>query len=58
MASTALDFALLALALGGPAAVLATPRAVAVLVVWFAGACTLAWLRPANFPCAQLLTDE
>ena len=58
MASTALDFALLALALGGPAAVLATPRAVAVLVVWFAGACTLAWLRPVREHDANAIERE
>jgi protein-S-isoprenylcysteine O-methyltransferase Ste14 len=41
-----LDAALLALALGGPAALLAHPRAIALLVLWTANNVVLAALRP------------
>lgn len=44
--ATALDAALLALALGGVAALLAHPRALALLAVWFTGALILAALHP------------
>ncbi|MEO5618382.1 MAG: isoprenylcysteine carboxylmethyltransferase family protein [Candidatus Eisenbacteria bacterium] len=44
--ATTLDAALLALALGGVAALLAHPRALALLTVWFAGALILGSLRP------------
>ena len=43
---TALDAALLALALGGLAPLLAHPRALALLALWALGAVTLALLRP------------
>lgn len=43
---TGLDAALLALALGGVAPLLAHPRALALLAVWLVGAVTLALLRP------------
>jgi len=46
VAVTALDVVLLALALGGFVALLATPRAVALLAVWLAGGVALALLRP------------
>lgn len=45
-AVTGLDAALLALALGGLAALLAHPRALALLAVWLVGGVTLALLRP------------
>jgi protein-S-isoprenylcysteine O-methyltransferase Ste14 len=41
-----LDAALFALALGGPAALLSHPRALALLAAWYAAALTLAALRP------------
>lgn len=43
---TGLDAALLALALGGVAPLLAHPRALALLALWAVGAVTLALLRP------------
>jgi protein-S-isoprenylcysteine O-methyltransferase Ste14 len=43
---TALDAALLALALGSPGALLAHPRALALLALWAIGGVTLALLRP------------
>lgn len=46
LVSTALDFLLLALALGGAGAVLAHPRAVALLAVWLVGALVLGAARP------------
>jgi len=46
LTATGLDAALLALALGGVAPLLAHPRALALLALWAAGAITLALLRP------------
>jgi protein-S-isoprenylcysteine O-methyltransferase Ste14 len=46
LAVTALDAALLALALGGLAPLVAHPRAPALLALWAAGAVALALLRP------------
>lgn len=46
LAGTALDAVLLGLALGGARALLAHPRAVALLLVWTVGAVVLALLRP------------
>jgi protein-S-isoprenylcysteine O-methyltransferase Ste14 len=46
LAATALDAALLALALGGIGALLGHRRALALLALWLAGAIVLAWLRP------------
>jgi len=45
-AATLLDALLLALALGGTRALLAHPRALALLAVWFVGALVLGTLRP------------
>jgi protein-S-isoprenylcysteine O-methyltransferase Ste14 len=44
----ALDAALLALGLGGPAALVREPRALALLAVWTAGGVALSLLRPAR----------
>jgi len=45
---TALEAALLAIALGGTGRLLAHPRALALVAVWAAGSASLAWLRPAR----------
>lgn len=44
--TTALDAALLALALGGPGAVVRHPRALVLLVVWGFGNAAIAWYGP------------
>jgi protein-S-isoprenylcysteine O-methyltransferase Ste14 len=44
----ALDAALLALALGGPAQLARDPRAIALLAIWGAGGVVLAWRRQAR----------
>lgn len=46
LAATALDAALLAIGLGGPAALAHDRRALALIAVWGVAAVTLAWLRP------------
>jgi len=55
---TALDAALLALALAGIGPLLAHPRALTLLVIWAIGAVTLALLRPARGPAAATIERE
>lgn len=55
---TALDAGLLALALGGIAALTAHPRALALLGLWAIGAVTLALLRPVQGTAAALVERE
>jgi protein-S-isoprenylcysteine O-methyltransferase Ste14 len=48
LAATAIDAALLALALGGMRPLITNVRAIALLTVWLCGALVLAWLRPVS----------
>jgi protein-S-isoprenylcysteine O-methyltransferase Ste14 len=55
---TALDAALLAIALAGMAPLLAHPRALTLLAVWAIAAVTLAVMRPARGPAAATVERE
>lgn len=58
LAVTALDAALLALALGGVGALAAHPRALALVAVWGVDAVALAWLRPVRAHRPRALERE
>ena len=58
LAATGLDAALLALALGGFAPLLAHPRALALLVLWAVGAVTLALVHPVRAHDATTVERE
>jgi len=55
---TALDAALLAIALAGMAPLLAHPRALTLLAIWAIAAVTLALMRPARGPAAATVERE
>lgn len=58
IAATLLDALLLALALGGTHALLAHPRALALLAVWFVGALVLGTLRPVRAKAGTVRTAD